>query len=162
MAEGERLVTAGRVGRPHGLDGSFAVLEADHDLAQGTELTVAGATHTVARRAGTDARPLVRLSGVDDREAAAALRGEPLLVSETQAPLGEGEWLAADLIGCEIEGLGAVTRVIPGPSCDVLELDGGALVPLIGDAVRSVDVEARRIEVDRRFLGLEQEPGPRA
>lgn len=156
MAEGERLVTAGRVGRPHGLDGSFAVLEPKHDLARGTELTVAGATHTVARRAGTDARPLVRLSGVDDREAAASLRGEPLLVSEAQAPLGEGEWLAVELIGCEIDGLGAVVRVIPGPSCDVLELDEGTLVPLIGDAVRSVDVQARQIEVDRRFLGLEE------
>lgn len=157
MAEHDRLVTAGRVGRPHGLDGSFAVLDPAHDLAKGTELTVAGASHTVARRAGTDARPLVRLAGVDDREAAAALGGERLLVSETQAPLGEGEWLTTELIGCEIEGVGVVTGVIAGPSCDVLELDGGTLVPLIGDAVRCIDVAGRRIEVDRRFLGLEEE-----
>lgn len=155
MPQSERPVTAGRVGRPHGLDGSFAVLEPSRDLALGARVTVAGQDHTVERRAGTDARPLVRLSGVADREAAAALRGEPLLVSEVQAPLAEGEWLTEDLVGCEIEGLGAVQGVIAGPSCDVLELEGGQLVPLIVDAVRSVDVESRRIEVDRRFLGLE-------
>ena len=43
------------------------------------------------------------------------------------------------------------------PSCEVLEVarDGREelLVPLIRDAVRSVDVEARRIDVDLAFLG---------
>lgn len=159
MPQSERPVTAGRVGRPHGLDGSFAVIEPSHDLAQGTTVTVAGQDRSVERRAGTDARPLVRLSGVADRETATALRGEPLMVSEVPAPFGEGEWPTEDLVGCEIEGLGTVRRVIAAPSCDVLELDGGQLVPLIGDAVRSVDVEGRRIEVDRRFLGLEERRG---
>jgi ribosomal 30S subunit maturation factor RimM len=48
-------------------------------------------------------------------------------------------------------------RVIDSPSCDLLELEGGQLVPLISDAVRSVDLDARAIEVDRRFLRLEDE-----
>jgi 16S rRNA processing protein RimM len=154
----ERVITAGRVGRPHGLDGSFAVIEPGHELARGTKVTVAGRSLEVERRAGTDARPLVRLSGVTDRKAAAALGGELLLVSEAQEPLAEGEWLVEDLVGCEIEGLGSVTRVIAGLSCDVLEVEGGQLVPLIADAVRSVDAENGRIEVDRRFLGLEESP----
>lgn len=158
MPKRERLVTAGRVGRPHGLDGSFAVLEPSHGLAIGTEVVAAGRSRSVERRAGTDARPLVRLSGVESREGAAALRGEPLLLSQEQAPLAEGEWFSADLVGCEVEGIGRVRGLIAGPSCDVLELDGGQLIPLIGDAVRSVDVAARRIEVDRRFLGLEDDP----
>jgi ribosomal 30S subunit maturation factor RimM len=46
------------------------------------------------------------------------------------------------------------------PSCEVLEVtregDGGELlVPLVGDAVREVDVEGRSIDVDLRFLGEE-------
>jgi ribosomal 30S subunit maturation factor RimM len=48
-------------------------------------------------------------------------------------------------------------RVIDSPSCDLLELEGGELVPLISDAVRAVDLDARVIEVDRRFLRLEGE-----
>ena len=45
-------------------------------------------------------------------------------------------------------------RVLAGPSCDVLELDDGTLVPLVTDAVKAVDAERRRIEIDRRFLGM--------
>ncbi len=40
-------------------------------------------------------------------------------------------------------------------SADVLELDGGVLVPLVADAVTAVDVTRRTIEVDERFLGLD-------
>jgi 16S rRNA processing protein RimM len=141
------LVSAGRVGRPHGYDGSFYVEAAQHDLAAGTEVTLAGGEHSVERRAGTDSRPLVRLSGIED---ARPLRGETLLV---EAELEEGEWLAGDLVGCRVEGLGEVTRVVEAPSCDVLELDDGTLVPFISDAILAVDVEARSIKADTRWLG---------
>ena len=153
--EGSRgLVTAGRVGRPHGLDGSFAVLHPQVELAVGMVVSVAGRERRVERVAGTGERPLLRLAGIADRARAKALGGELLLISDSRAPLGEGEWLAADLVGCRVEGLGAVRRVLPGPSCDVLELEDGALVPLVSDAVRAVDLPRRRISVDRRFLGF--------
>jgi 16S rRNA processing protein RimM len=141
------LVSAGRVGRAHGYDGSFYVEQAQHPLGVGTALTVGGSAHSVERRGGTDARPLVRLSEVTD---ARPLRGELLLV-ETE--LEEDEWLAADLTGCEVAGLGRVERVVDAPSCPLLELENGTLVPFISDAIRSVDVEARRIEVDAEWLG---------
>jgi 16S rRNA processing protein RimM len=151
----ERLVTAGRVGRPHGLDGSFHVELPAHPLGVGTQVTVQGGERAVSRRAGTDDRPLVRLAGVDDRDAAATLRGELLLVRESEAPLGDAEWLVTDLVGCVVPGVGRVERVLDAPSCDLLELEDGTLVPLVSDAIRSVDVEGGRIEVDGRFLGLE-------
>lgn len=154
MAGEARLVTAGRVGRSHGLDGSFTVERPDHELAKGTLVTIAGETRRIERRGGTDDRPLIRLDGVTDREAARALHGEVLLVEDT---LGDGEWLADDLIGCDVEGVGEVRRIVGGPSCDVLELEGGELIPLVADAVLAVDLEARSISVDRRFLRLEGE-----
>jgi 16S rRNA processing protein RimM len=49
-----------------------------------------------------------------------------------------------------------VVRLLGLPSCEVLEVErsgGPLLVPLVSDAVRSVDVAARRIDVDLRFLG---------
>ena len=49
-------------------------------------------------------------------------------------PPGEDEWLVEDLVGCRIEGIGEVTRVLEGMSCDVLEA-GGELIPLVTDAV---------------------------
>ena len=149
-----RLVTAGVVGRSHSLDGSFHVERPQHPLERGTVIRLAGREWTVERRAGTDRKPLIHLAGVDTREAAAALRGELLLIEDS---LADGEWLAEDLVGCRVEGLGEVVRVIDSPSCDLLELEGGELVPLISDAVHSVDLGKRRIEIDRRFLRLEGE-----
>ena len=153
MSESTRALSAGRVGRAHGRDGSFYVENPDHPLDVGTHVTVAGRAHRVERRGGTAERPLLRLSGVEDREAAAELSGEPLVV---EGVVGEQEWLAEDLVGCGVEGLGEVRRVLDGPSCDLLELEDGTLVPLVSDAVRRVDVDNRAIEIDRRFLGLEK------
>jgi 16S rRNA processing protein RimM len=148
-------VSAGRVGRPHGLDGSFYVNGPKQPLAEGTVITVAGADRRVERRAGTDERPIVRLEGISDRDGAAALLGEQLLLDLEEEPLEEGEYIVSDLVGCTIEGLGVVTGVIPGPSCDVLEVGvDGVLVPLVSDAVKRVDIEGRIIEIDRDFLDL--------
>jgi 16S rRNA processing protein RimM len=141
------LVSAGRVGRAHGYDGSFYVEGARHELASGTEVTLAGGRHRVERRAGTASRPLVRLSRIEDPR---SLRGQTLLVD---AELEEGEWLAGDLVGCRVEGLGEVTRVIEAPSCDLLELDDGTLVPFVSDAILAVDTEARSIKADSQWLG---------
>ena len=141
-------MTAGRVGKPHGLDGSFYVEGPRHALPEGASLAVAGSTHRIARRAGTDDRPLVRLTGVSDPR---ALRGEPLLVEDE---LEEGEWLASDLVGCRVPELeGSVARILDAPSCSVLELEDGTLIPLISDAVERVDTEAREIHVHKDFLG---------
>jgi len=141
------LVTAGRVGKPHGRDGSFYVERPRHELPEGAEVTLAGRAHRIVRRAGTDERPLIRLADLDDP---GGVRGELLLVEDQ---LGEGEWLASDLVGLSVPGMGKVAQVIDAPSCSVLELEDGTLIPLVSDAVRSVDLEAGEIEVDRDFLG---------
>lgn len=141
------LVTAGRVGKPHGLDGSFYVEGPRHELPVGCSVTLGSSVHTVDRRAGTDERPLIRLSDISDPR---PLRNELLLV---EGELGEGEWLAGDLVGLSVPGLGTVTGVIDAPSCSVLELDDGTLVPLVSDAIERIDVDAREVHVKRGFLG---------
>jgi 16S rRNA processing protein RimM len=153
---------AGRVGRPHGLDGSFHVTRPRAELLlQGAGVTVAGVPHEIVRRAGTDARLILRLAGCEDRGAAEALRGEALLVARPARPeLGEDEWWPEELEGCRVRDgdrmVGIVTGVRPLPSCEALEVDreggGDLLVPLVRDAVRSVDVERREIDVDLSFV----------
>jgi 16S rRNA processing protein RimM len=53
--------------------------------------------------------------------------------------------------------LGTVSRLLAMPSCEVLEVqrpgEEALLIPLVSDAVGTVDVAARRIEVDLGFLG---------
>ncbi len=156
MSRPPQHATAGWIGRTHGLDGSFYVEAPTELLERAESVVVAGREAAIERRAGSSARPILRLSGVEDRQAAAALHGERLLVEAATGELDEGEYLAGELVGCDVPGLGAVRRVLPGPSCDLLEVgEGGELVPLVSDAIRRIDVDARLIEVDRGFLGLD-------
>jgi 16S rRNA processing protein RimM len=158
-----QFIEAGRVGRPHGLDGSFHVTRADPRLlALSDEITVRGRVEQIERRAGTAERPILRLAGHAGREAAEALRGAPLEVAaELVPPLEPGEYWAHELERCVVwdgeRRVGAVRRMLPLPSCEVLEVerDGGGelLVPLVRDAIRDVDVAAGRIDVDLSFLG---------
>jgi 16S rRNA processing protein RimM len=157
------LLRAGRVGRPHGLDGSFHVVDVNSGLLEAVgSVTVADRELEIVRRAGTANRPILRLDGCEDRAAAEALRGHELLVPREVAPdLQADEWWAEDLIGCAVHdggrNVGTVRRMLELPSCEVLEVarEGGGdlLVPLVTDAVREVDIEGRWIEVDLRFLG---------
>lgn len=174
---------AGRVGRAHGLDGSFYVTSPrPRLLLLGTNVTVAGQSVEIVRRAGTDKRPIVRLDGVEDREGADALRGEALRVDRLEAPaLGEDEWWGHELEGCAVvDGerlIGTVSRMIELPSCEALEVrremtgsrSTGShppeplVVPMVKDAIRRMAVSERRIEVDMSFLGEAdpEERGPR-
>jgi 16S rRNA processing protein RimM len=157
---------AGVVGRPHGLDGSFYVgLPQAALLELGVLVTVGDAERAIVRRAGTDQRPIVRLEGCEDRGAADGLRGQQLRVPRPErGPLGPDEWWAEELEGARVfdgeRELGVVRRLLALPSCECLEVartqgGGDLLVPMVRDAIRSVDPAARRIDVDLRFLGEE-------
>ena len=165
MAEtAEDWLAGGRVGRPHGLDGSFHVLQPRAALlALGVVVRCGDREAKIVRRAGTRDRPILRLAGVEGREAAEALRGLYLLVPRAVAPeLEEDEWWAEDLEGCRVvdgsRELGRVARLMPLPSCEALEVVGPGdaepfLVPLVRDAVRTVDVDGKLIDIDTAFLG---------
>jgi 16S rRNA processing protein RimM len=123
-------------------------------LALGATVTVAGRQYEIERLAGTPERPIVRLSGCSSREDAEALRGADLLVPA--APLEDDEYWASDLVGCSVvDGsrfVGEVARMVALPSCEALEV-GELLIPMVRDAIRSIDLEARRIDVDMEFVG---------
>jgi 16S rRNA processing protein RimM len=160
-------VRAGRVGKAHGLDGSFYVTGAQPRLlALGMKVTIGATARAIVRRAGTDKRPILRIEGIGDRSAIDALREEPLMVPQVDVPsLPEGEWWAHELEGClVVDGerrIGAVAGLLELPSCEVLRVtreDGGELlVPMVSDAIRQMDVANGRIDVDLDFLG-ESEP----
>ena len=164
-----KTLLAGRVGRAHGLDGSFYVTgPKPRLLVLGTTVTVDGRDAKILRRAGTDAHPLVRLQGIEDRGAVEALRGAELTVDFAEAPeLENGEWWAGELEGCEVfDGerfVGSVLRMVELPSCEALQVRLGVpgrdlgetselLVPMVRDAIRGVDPAARRIDVNMGFL----------
>ncbi len=167
----------GRVGRPHGTGGAFHVDDPTDRLSlldPGATLGVGGERHEVVWRGGTATRPLLRLASIEDRDGAEGLRGQALTVSRAEfGDLAEGEHLARDLIGFIVTDgdrrVGVVRDVLKLPSVDCLQVERGEpgeqdaegeeplLVPLVGDAVRRLDVEARRVDVDLGFLAPAEE-----
>ena len=155
------------MGRPHGNEGAFAVREPTTRLElldAGRSVLVGGREMKVSWRRGTAARPLLKLEGADGRAGADALRGQEIQVfRDDVGPLPEGEYLIDDLVGCEVvdgaRAIGTVQEVLLLPAADVLEIardEGGPLlVPLVADAVRSVDVAGGRIDVDTTFVSAD-------
>ena len=95
---------------------------------------------------------LVSLDGVDDRDAAEALKGAPVEVRRADIPLAEGEYLLGDLVGCaavDEQGapLGVIEEVLPSAQDLLVVRDeqNERLVPVVPEFVRSVDLAARRV-----------------
>ena len=164
-----RYVPVAEVARPHGVRGELRlkVYNRDSDLLlrrprvkllleDGGERD---ATIDTARE--VNKAILLRLVGVDDRDAADALRGVRIAVARDEfPPLDEGEFYACDVEGARVllpsgEEIGRVAGLSAYPTCDVLLVDrtgegraGKRLeVPLVDAYVASVDVERGVVEL---------------
>ena len=168
MADGRpQWLSAGRVGKPHGLDGSFRVTRPRPELLdKGTTLRIGERDARIVRRSGTDESPILRVDWITTPEQVREVRGTDLLCSRSEAPaLPEGRWWPEDLAGLvAVDGeasVGRVRRMIALPSCEALEVEreGAELlvVPMVADAIRSIDVDAGHVDVNLRFIG---EDGP--
>ena len=110
----------------------------------------------------SDGRPqgkglVVKLEGIDDRDAAAAMIGTDVAVRREQLPALDGEdYYWSDLIGLSVvttrgENLGVVHNLMETGANDVLIVRGDRerLVPYVrGRVVTAIDLDAGRIEVD--------------
>jgi len=147
------LVPVGRVGKAHGLDGSFFVdgpSRAVGRFAKGATLWVGGEPARVETSKQARGRPVIRL----DRKVE---RGSMLSVPRAELPpAGEGAYYVFELVGLVVleeggEELGRVADVQEYPANDVLELDTGLSLPLVEACIREVDVAGGRIVVSPGF-----------
>lgn len=103
---------------------------------------------------------IARIKGVEDRNAAEALKGTELYIQRSALPqAGEGEFYFADLVGLTamMSGrvLGRVSAVHNYGAGDMLEVktDSGrsAMVPFTDDAVPDVNLAAGTVTVEPAF-----------
>jgi 16S rRNA processing protein RimM len=146
-------VSVGRVGKPHGLSGAFVVEDASDDrerFAVGAELFVGGERAEIVESKRAGGRPVIRL----DREPP---RGAALEIDRDALPVvGPDEYYVFQLVGLDVKRadgvrLGRVAGVDAGVANDVLELDSGLLLPLVGACVRRIDLNAGTIVVEPGF-----------
>ena len=161
---GQRRVLLGRVVGAHGLQGELR-LQSWTDPPEAILgyrpwlLSLRGQERSVPEFHGrsSDKGLIVRLPGVADRSQAEALKGAEVFVLRAQLPpAGAGEYYWVDLEGLSVRTvagveLGWVEKVIPTGANEVLEVRGDRtrLLPFVlGDCVRSVDLDAGLIVVD--------------
>lgn len=163
-AVGDKRVTVGRVSGAHGIKGWIKVqsfTEPRENIAQFDSwyLEVSGVQRVVdvedSKRQGNSM--LVKLVGIEDRDAAQALTGAVVAVSRSALPpCDPGEYYWTDLEGLTVrtmagEVLGAVDHVLPTGAHDVLVLAGAErrMIPFVADKiVKTVDLAAGVVVVD--------------
>lgn len=100
---------------------------------------------------------ILKLSGIDDRNAAEAAKRTELFITEADLPeLPEGQFYIRDLIGMEVEEQGGsfhgvVTDVLQNTAQDIFEVkrDDGktVLIPKVDAFVQKIDGKERLITV---------------
>ena len=159
-------VLIGKVGSPVGIKGEVRITLYAQDstnLKEGKVLLLerAGKTVTSAikRLRYQKDRPVVKLEGIDDRNAAEDIRGmEVSIYASDLEELPEGEHYVRDLIGCSVRDIkdgsevGILKDVIQNTAQSVLEVGtaGGksVLIPAVDAFLRNIDEEAGIIEVE--------------
>jgi 16S rRNA processing protein RimM len=141
--EGERaggrpsgLLEIGHIRRAHGLRGEVSVeLGSDRPerVAPGARWFCRGGWLTVASARPNQARWLVTIEGIGDRTAAERYTNAPIYAEPIADP--DALWVH-DLIGAEVVEADGTPRgrcisVVANPAADLLELAGGALVPVV-------------------------------
>ena len=163
-----RLVEVGRLGAAHGVRGWLRVqsftdppqrlFEWRNWLVQSAGSDKPGAAREMKLQ---EARPqgngwIAKLEGVDERDGAARLTGQMILVERELLPPAEGrEHYRDDLVGFEVKNvegvlLGAIDHYIDTPGNAVMVVKGEReyLVPVTREHLRSVDKDARALIVD--------------
>jgi 16S rRNA processing protein RimM len=162
----DRLIRIAEILGAHGLRGEVRLRSFASDpssiKAYSPLSDAAGGRFTVSalRQAGATADLFIaRLSGIERREAAERLAGTPLYVDRERllSGLADGEFLHADLIGCEVEtragkAVGKVIAVQNFGAGDLIEIAFAGsrrteFLPFAESFVTSVDLEKRRVIV---------------
>lgn len=103
---------------------------------------------------------VLHFAGVDSITAADTLAGQIVVIPETaRAPLGEDEFYIGDLIGCELFDVTPATPILAGVIEDVDRsagpvallvvegVSGEILVPFAKSFLRTIDLNAKRVEM---------------
>ncbi len=159
-------VLIGKVGSPVGIKGEVRITLYAQDstnLKEGKVLLLERAGKTVSaaikRLRYQKDRPVVKLDGIDDRNAAEDIRGMEVSIHASDLEeLPEGEHYVRDLIGCRVidmadgREVGVLTDVIQNTAQSILEVgtpEGRSiLIPAVDAFLRDIDEEESVIRVE--------------
>jgi 16S rRNA processing protein RimM len=156
----------GRILGPHGIRGELSVQLLTDDPTRFDRMKscllegAGGAPAAPCRIVGVrhqQANVLLRIEGIEDRDAAEKLKGRHFLVERKDAvKLPADSYFVCDIIGCRVESLdgedlGTIEEVLVTGSNDVYLVKKAEtkdlLIPALKTVVRAVDITARLVKV---------------
>ena len=152
-------IKVGRIVNAHGIKGEVRVQPRDADptfLTGFKTFYIDGTPISPTANHVHKSVVLMKFPGVDDMDAALALKDKILYIRREDAKLPDGECFDDELLGMEVydeasgELLGTIKAVDNYPASKVYTVKGKReyLIPAVKDAfIRSVDLDANRMEV---------------
>jgi len=144
VAEAPERREVGRIVKAHGIKGEVSVDPITHRaerFAAGAVLHAGERSFVVTAGRQHQGRWLLALDGVDDRTTAERLRGtvlsaDPLAGDDDADELDDDAIWVHELVGAEVLDtagvrLGRCAAVVENPASDLIELESGALIPLV-------------------------------
>ena len=152
-------VSIGRVLAPRGVRGELKVeplTDFPERFAKGAHIWLRGQPRRVAASRWQGRHVYLTLEGVEDREAAAALRDELLQVPEAMSIGEEDVFYQHDIVGLRVEtasgeALGRIESIFATGANDVYVVRGERgelLLPAVEDVIRQVDLAGGRLVID--------------
>ncbi len=152
----KRFLEAGQIVSTHGVQGEVKILpwcDGPDFLGGFRQFYIEGKPYEVAHSRVHKNMLLCKLSGVDDMNAAQAMRDKVVSIDRQDAAIPEGRVFIADLIGLPVysgdEQIGVLKDVYSGPANDVYIVKGEKeyMIPAVSEFLEKVDVDEGIIRV---------------
>ena len=155
----QELIPVGAIVNAHGIRGEVKLNPVGFDpgfLAEFDRFCIDGKETEVRSARVHKSVVLLTLPGVEDMDAALALKGKSVSIYAEDVALPEGEYFDVELEGCAVlddatgEELGKLTRVLHYPAHKVYEVKGAReyLIPAVPEVfIASVDIDGGVVRV---------------
>ena len=152
-------IELGKITAPVGIKGEIRVypyLDEETRFYAVKKVMLDGAEYGVQKLRSQNGMLVIKLKGIEDRNAAEALKNKVLLVSRSSLELAEDSYFSQDLLGMEVvdeEGslIGRLGEILQNPAHDLYRIekeDGSSfLLPAVKAFIIGVDTEAKRMTV---------------
>ena len=154
-------LTVGKIAKPQGVGGELKILPLTDDVNRFKSLKsvfIDGKEYSVIKARISPNGVFLTLDGINDRNVAEQLRNKNVEVDRKDAVrLEKDRYFIVDIISCEVfvgeEKIGKLVDVLQYGSADVYVIStkkGKAMIPAIKRILVDVDVENKKIVLDRQ------------
>ena len=149
--EKRAFIEAGRIVNTHGVSGEVKIevwLDSPQFLRRCGRVFLGGAERKILSARVQKSFLIAKLEGVEDLNAAMALKGRDVFIAREDAPLPKGGYFIRDILGAAVvdeEGreIGKLTDVLERPASNIYVVEGDTehLIPAVPEFIRKVDAE---------------------